>query len=660
MNKKKYADVYVGYPVEGSYTYSIPEDLEIQPGKRVRVNFRNRFITAFVHRVHNTKPDFKDLKEILKVIDTDPIFDKRLIDLSEYTASSYLCNTGEVLATALPSGETPSDRYKNPFKHKDRKIRDVILNEEQSSVYKDIIGSFNNNQLYHLIFGITGSGKTEIYIELAKHVISLGRSVIYLVPEITLSSQIFERLYNVFYDDLIVYHSQLTANQRLNSWIKFYNGDVKIAVGTRSAVFLQCPELGLIIIDEEHDLSYKEHSTPRYHTKRLAYYRCMQEKSLLVLGSATPSIESFYFAESGKMNLYHLKGRFGDTLLPEIEIVKINPKKSEMLISNKLIINSKKALAKSNQAIFLLNRRGFSPIVLCNDCGNVFECPYCNISLNLHKSKGSEKLICHYCGFQRNLPDKCTECESENVISLGAGTQKVEDTINETFKEANIVRLDQDTTRKKSAIFEIVEKMTAGEIDILLGTQMVAKGFDFHNVSIVGVLLADIGLNMPDFRASERIFSLLIQVAGRCGRRNERGKVIIQTLENNNYLYGYLKNHDYPGFYRHELAVRRTLQYPPFSRMARLLVRGKTEDKVIKAIDKLYKSIENEINKKKYNISLLGPVAAPFPKISSNYRYHIILKAVSIEQIREVVKTTAKVTGRDLYLEIDIDPYDIL
>ncbi|MBN2039119.1 MAG: primosomal protein N' [Spirochaetes bacterium] len=660
MKNNKYTDVYVGYPVEGSYTYLIPEDLDVQTGTRVRVNFKNRVITAFAHRVHNNKPDFNYIKDVQKVIDQAPIFDSRLIDLAEYTASSYLCNTGEVLATALPSGETASDRYKHPFKNKKKVIRNIKLNKEQSIVYDNILNSFNDNKFSHLIFGITGSGKTEIYIEIAKYIISLGRSVIYLVPEITLSSQIFERLYNVFHDELIVYHSQLTANQRLKSWLKFYSGEAKIAVGTRSAVFLQCPDLGLIIIDEEHDWSYKEHSTPRYHAKRLAYYRCMKEKSLLIMGSATPSLESLYFAETGNMELHNLKSRFGDTLLPEIDIVTINPKKSESLISNKLLINSKKAISQNNQAIFLLNRRGFSPVVLCSDCGKVFECPYCNISLNLHKSGHAEKMICHYCGYQRNVPEHCPECGSENILTLGAGTQKVEDSINETFKDAKIVRLDQDTTRKKSAIFEIVDKMAAGEIDILLGTQMVAKGFDFHNVSIVGVLLADIGLNMPDFRASERIFSLLIQVAGRCGRRNERGKVIIQTLERENYIYDYLKNHDYLGFYRHELTVRKTLNYPPFSRMARLLIRGKIEEKVINEINKVYKSLENEINKNNYSISLLGPVAAPFAKISSNYRYHIILKAEKIEQIRNVIKSIDRTAGKDLYLEIDIDPYDIL
>jgi primosomal protein N' (replication factor Y) len=532
------------------------------------------------------------------------------------------------------------------------------LTIDQKTVFHDILDSYNKNRPHHLIFGITGSGKTEIYIELAKHVIALGRSVIYLVPEITLSSQIFERLYNVFGNELTVYHSQLTANQRLYSWMRFFTGQAKIAVGTRSAVFMQCPDLGLMIIDEEHDWSYKEHSTPRYHARRLAYHRCNMEKAILVMGSATPSIESLYSAEIGALKLHVLKDRFGEAELPEIDIVKIDPKKGEALLSPKLMIYSKRALENGNQAIFLLNRRGFSPVVLCNDCGEALLCPHCNISLNFHKSG---KMICHYCGFTRNLPEKCPECGSENIIKLGAGTQKVEDIINKTFAGYKVFRLDQDSTRKKYAIFDIVERMSRKEIDILLGTQMVAKGFDFHNVSVVGVLLADIGLNMPDFRASEKIFSLLIQVSGRCGRGKVRGKVVIQTMDENHHIFGFLKNHDYFGFYKHELSMRKTLQYPPFSRIARLLVRGKKEEKVIESVNNLKAALEKEVVKSDKPVTILGPASAPLARISNNYRHHIILKSEKIESIRQVIKPARSVvTGRDVYLEVDIDPYDIL
>ncbi|MFH0977025.1 MAG: primosomal protein N' [Spirochaetota bacterium] len=656
--EKKYADVYVGYPIEGSFTYSVPDDLDVQPGMRVKVNFRNRTLTAFVRKVHSEKPDFKGIKDVGKVIDPSPIFDDRLIALAEYTAVNYLCAAGEAMAMALPSGEKPSARYKHPFKHKEVAERNIELSAEQKNIYDNILNAYNNKQNFHLVYGITGSGKTEVYIELAKHVMALGRSVIYLVPEITLSSQIFERLYNVFGAELIVYHSQLTMNQRLYSWKRFYSGGAKIAVGTRSAVFLQCPDLGLVIVDEEHDWSYKEHSTPRYNARRLAYHRCKTENAIMLMGSATPSIESLYTAEQGVFKLHHLKSRFGAAVLPEVDIVKIDPKKGEAMISTRLLLNSKRALANGNQAIFLLNRRGFSPTVLCDDCGETLVCPNCSISLNLHRSG---KMICHYCGFTRKLPRECPECGSENILKLGAGTQKVEEVINETFSGHNIHRLDQDSTKKKYAIFGIVEKMSKGEIDILLGTQMVAKGFDFHNVSVVGVLLADIGLNMPDFRASERIFSLLIQVAGRCGRGDVSGKVIIQTLDDSNVIFSYLKTHDYMGFYKYELSMRKALQYPPFTRLARLLVRGKKEEKVIESINNLKAALEKEIQNTGSPISVLGPVSAPLSRISNNFRYHIILKSKDAESIRRVVRAVKNIiTAKDLYLEIDIDPYDIL
>jgi primosomal protein N' (replication factor Y) (superfamily II helicase) len=655
---KKYADVYVGYPIEGSYTYSVPDGMDVKPGMRVSVNFRNRTVTAFTHRVHSERPDIKEIKKIDRLIDPSPIFDYRLTALAEYTAANYISSIGEVMAMALPSGEKPSSRYKHPFKDKYPINKNIELTSEQKTIYDDIINSYNNDKPFHLIYGITGSGKTELYIELAKHVMALGRSVIYLVPEITLSSQIFERLYKVFGSELIVYHSRLTANQRLNSWMKFFSGEVKMAVGTRSAVFLQCPDLGLIIIDEEHDWSYKEHSTPRYHARRLAYYRCKTENALMVMGSATPSIESLYTAEQGMFKLHILKSRFGGAVLPEIEIVKIYPKKDEAMISSKLMLYSKRAMEEGNQAIFLLNRRGFSPIVLCNDCGEALVCPHCNISLNFHRSG---RMICHYCGFSRKLPEKCPHCGSEDILKLGAGTQKIEDMINESFAGHKVFRLDQDSTKKKNAVFDIVEKMSKGEIDILLGTQMVAKGFDFHKVSLVGILLADIGLNMPDFRASEKIFSLLIQAAGRCGRGDVCGRVIIQTINEEHHIFQFLKNHDYMGYYRYELSMRKMLQYPPFSRLARLLVRGKNEEKVIKSINNLKTALTNEIINNNRPITILGPTAAPLSRISNNYRYHIILKSKDIESIRQAVKSVKHtVSGKDVYLEIDIDPYDIL
>lgn len=656
QQNENYADVYVGYPVEGAFTYVIPHDLNVRAGMRVRVDFSGREVTAFVHNTHNIKPEYPRIKDIKRVIDEAPIFDSRLVTLAEYTASNYISSTGEAMAAALPSGESPSERFKHPFKKKEG--LEAKLTEEQQIIYSDIVDSSDSDKRYHLIFGITGSGKTEIYIKLAKELIGRGKSVIYLVPEITLSSQIFERLYNVFGDDLIVYHSHLTKNQRFYNWMRFYNGKARIAIGTRSAVFLQCPRLGCVIIDEEHDTSYKEHSTPRYHARRLGLFRCMKEKAVFVTGSATPSAESLYAAERGILKLHTLRGRFGKANLPEIEIVKVNPGKGQAVLTSKLKLHSARAIKDSTQIIYLLNRRGFSPIVLCDECGAVLECPHCNISLNYHKN-GS--MLCHYCGYNRIIPDECPKCNSRELVKIGSGTQKVEDLLKEELNNPRIFRLDRDSAKKKDTVYELLEKMNAGHIDILLGTQMVAKGFDFLNVSLVGVLLADIGLNLPDFRASERILSLLIQVAGRCGRGSTPGRVIIQACNDNHYIFNYLKNHDYMGFYKYEQSVRKMLDYPPYSRLARLLVRGKNEERVIENINNLKESLKKHTGSCNGTIKVLGPSTAPFGKIAGNYRHHIILKSKDFEELKRVIRETrSAVSGKDVYLEIDIDPYDML
>ncbi|MDY6935947.1 MAG: primosomal protein N' [Spirochaetota bacterium] len=650
------ADVYVGYPVDGVYTYNLPDELDVPSGVRVKVNFNNRITTAFVANVRSNGTEYHKLKDIISVIDDEPIFDVRLIDLSQYIASNYLCTVGEVISMALPSGERPSNRYKNPLEYQEGK--DILLTDEQRTIYDNIINSQGKNKLCHLIYGITGSGKTEVFIEIAKYIRGQNRSVIYLVPEISISSQVYKRLYDVFGNDLIIYHSHQTPNQRLYNWKRFYSGEAKIAIGTRSAVFLQCPDLGLIIIDEEHDPSYKEHSTPRYNVRRIAFYRSRNENSLLVMGSATPSIESLYSAERGIFRLHSLNGRYGAATLPKIEIVRIDPPREGDMLSSILKLYSKRAIEEGNQVLYFLNKRGFSPIVLCESCGSILECPQCSISLNYHNNG---YMLCHYCGYRRRLPEKCLECDSGSMIKLGAGTQRVENAIRETFSNARIFRLDQDTSRKKNFGFKLIDQMEKGEIDILLGTQMIAKGFDFQNVSLVGVVMADIGLNLPDFRAAERIFSLLIQIAGRCGRGQTPGNVIVQTLDDTHYIFSFLKNHDYMSFYKHELSLRRMLDYPPFSRIVRLLVRGRKENRVMDSINRLRDVIKQQISEGNKAVILLGPSQAPLSKIANNYRYHLILKSKDINELKRIVISTRDcIISRDVYLEIDIDPYDML
>lgn len=651
-----FADVHISYPLEGPFTYRVPPGMTVTHFTRVKVNFAGRNMAAYVHRIHDDKPSGFEVKDILEIIDGEPLYDGRLIDLAQYTAHSYLSSMGEALAMALPSGLKASTRYKNPFERKDDGF--ISLNDEQRAVRDDIAASRERGELSHLVFGITGSGKTELYIELAKQALARGRSVIYLVPEISLSSMIFERLYTVFGDDLILYHSHLTPNQRLNNWMRFYRGEARVAVGTRSAVFLQCPDLGMIVIDEEHDGSYKEHSTPRYNARRIALYRSKREKALVVMGSATPAVETLYACERGAMKLHRLTKRFGGAALPEIEVVKIVSTKPSRILSTTLKIKTKKAIDAGRQVIYLLNRRGFAPIVICGRCGWTVECPDCSISMNYHNDR---RMLCHYCGLQRNVPAACEKCGAEPMDKVGSGTQRVEEIIEKEFQSYRVFRLDQDSSRKKGTVPDLIGRMNAGEVDILVGTQLVAKGFDFHNITLVGVLLADIGMNMPDFRSSERIFALLVQVAGRSGRGDSPGTVIIQTLDDQKPLFKYIRAHDYYGFYRSELEARKLLRYPPFSRLARLLVRGKNEEKVISSIDVIKKALDEYIARQGHDITILGPASAPFGRIGGNWRHHIILKSPDMNSLRQAVSACrGTITGREVYLEIDMDPYELM
>ncbi len=650
-----YADVCVGLPVEGSFTYAVPEGAELAVHSRVKVDFKGRTVTAFVLSTHDNPPSGFAVKEIRSIIDERPIYDGRLVDCARFVSENYFGSLGEALAMALPAGERPSKRYRHPFGPSSG--RAFVLTEEQRTVYDSVLSAHRAGESFHLLHGITGSGKTEVYMELARRLMDAGGSVIYLVPEISLSSQIFERLHEVFGGELVVYHSRLTAQQRLYNWMRFHSGEARMAVGTRSAVFLQCPRLGAIIVDEEHDGSYKEHSTPRYNARGVAFFRCRQEGALLLMGSATPSVESLYAAEQGRMRLHTLRERYGNAVLPEIEIVRLRSSRPEAMLSTPLKLHTKRAVDSGLQAIYLLNRRGFAPFVICGECSAVLECPRCSISLNYH---GDGSVLCHYCGHQRRVPEKCPSCGAERLEKVGAGTQRVEEIIANTFRGSRIFRLDQDSARGKDAVFELMEKMRSGEIDILLGTQMVAKGFDFHRVAVVGVLLADIGLNFPDFRASERVFSLLVQVAGRGGRGEAPGRVIIQTLDDERHIFKFLKNHDYYGFYRNELEVRRVLSYPPFSRITRILTRGADEPSVGEAVARVAAAVRGELAGVE-GATVLGPAKAPLGRIGGNFRHHLIIKSRDTRSVRPALRRASEEKlPRGVYLEIDVDPFDML
>ncbi len=655
-----FAEVALKLPLERSFIYRVPADMHLTRFSRVEVNFNGRNMTGLVIRIVDTPPkdlDETKIKRIDSLIDKDPIFDERLFVLAQALSQDYLCSLGEAFAMALPSAKNPSGRHTTPFGKPS--CTESVLTDAQQNIFQSILAHREKGFLLHLIYGITGSGKTELYVALAQKLISEGLSIIYCVPEISLSSQIYERLNDVFGNQMVVYHSGLTPPQRLYSWLRFYRGDAKIAVGTRSAIFMQCPRLGMIVIDEEHDASFKEHSTPRYNARRVALIRAKLENSVVLFGSATPSLESLFAAEKGIFILHKLEKRFGKSELPSVEIVDLQSSRSrDRLMSNELLIALKENLMRKEQSILLLNRRGFSPFVMCDNCRHIETCQNCNISLTLHHRT---ELICHYCGFTRPFTETCSHCGENALQKVGSGTQRIEDILPGMLPGIRVFRLDQDSGKKKGTPYELLEKMRDGSIDVLLGTQMVAKGYDFPNVSLVGVLMADIGLHIPDFRATERIFSLLIQVSGRSGRREKPGRVIVQTLDDTHPFFQFLTRHDYMGFYRHELEIRKQLRYPPFTRIARLLARGKEEIKVSNATKHIADALREEIYKRGYSIEILGPSPAPLSKISNNFRWHLLLKTTEMEHAREIIRTCRNMPPvSDVYLEIDIDPYDLM
>ncbi|MBN2434314.1 MAG: primosomal protein N' [Spirochaetes bacterium] len=644
-----YADVFLPLPQDEFFTYIIPDNLRVTAGIRVTVPFGKRVLTGAVFRTHNNKPSGFQLKTISDVLDDSPVFSDKFIKLCSYTADTYCASRGEVFSMALPGRKSGTSRYKEPFSTEPYQFK---LSEAQQKICDTIL---NTGSGAHLVYGVTGSGKTELYMDLARSTIGMGKSVLYLVPEITLSSQLHQRLYSVFGKDLAVYHSGLTPIQRADHWKQFYSGEKKIIVGTRSSVFLQSDNLGLIIIDEEHDSSYKENSSPRYSAKRLALYRMKLENCTVVLGSATPSVESFFAAKKGVLHYHELKERFGNAAMPEIVTVDLAESKDG--ISTALRVETAQAVRRGEQVVYLLNRRGYSPVLLCGNCKKRVECPDCCVSLNYH----SDGLMrCHYCGFSTVLPKKCPSCGSDDLNKIGSGTQRIEEQVESLFPTLRVFRLDRDSSRKKGTIVELIDMINNKEVDIVVGTQMIAKGFDFHNITLVGILMADIGMNLPDFRSSERTFSLLMQVAGRCGRGTKPGKVVIQTLDPDNYLFDFVRSQNYGAFYEHEIKLRKLMNYPPFTRIARLVARGKDESAVIKGVEKAASFLKTAFGLTD-GIQLLGPAPAPFTRLGGNFRYHIIIKFKNNALVKEKLSELNRVCKtKDVYIEIDIDPVELL
>ena len=536
----------------------------------------------------------------------------------------------------------------------------IVLNDAQSSILSEIETALARSEFSaFLLHGVTGSGKTEVYIRGMRTALEAGRSSLMLVPEIALTPVFSRRLRSVFGSEVAILHSNLSQGERFDEWRRIRRGDARVVIGTRSAVFAPLENLGLIIVDEEHDTSYRQNESPFYNARDVAVMRANLAGAIVVLGSATPSLESYHNAKSGKYKYLRLENRIGDRPLATAELIDMRDvfKKAgkDVILSPPLITAIEETHARSEQSIILLNRRGFSQFVLCRSCGESLRCKNCDITLTYHRQHG--KLVCHYCGFTAATPERCPFCESEFLYFIGHGTEQIEDILVKRFPQLKIARIDRDSMAKQGQMAKTLLAFDAGEIDMLVGTQMLAKGHDFHNVTLVGVISVDIGLGLPDFRSAERTFQILTQVAGRAGRGQLPGRVLIQTYYPEHYALQHASKQNYEGFYSEEIRFRSQLSYPPFVVLASILIKNVDEQTAFSNAKLLRTSLDSANAEKACRV--LGPAPASLSRLKNEYRVQILLKSTSRRKLREVLEIglhLAEESGadmRNIYTEID-------
>jgi primosomal protein N' (replication factor Y) len=556
---------------------------------------------------------------------------------------------------------TTHEVRRDPLAHIEQQpVERITLNTEQQRALDQIVATIDERHYTtFLLHGVTSSGKTEIYIRAMREALVRGSTALMLVPEISLTPVFSRRLRTEFGDAVAILHSSLSEGERNDEWRRIREGAARVVIGTRSAVFAPLDKIGLVIVDEEHDASYKQDETPRYHGRDTAIVRALRAEAVVVLGSATPSLESFHNAVAGKYKYLRLETRYGDRALAEVQTVDMREVfkrhgKSQTL-SDELKSAIAETFARGEQSMILLNRRGFSSFLLCRSCGLAIHCPNCDVTLTYHRYNSS--LQCHYCNYIRPVPRVCDACEGEYIHYVGLGTEQLEATLKEMFPEMNIARLDRDTTRSRGSMEQIIMEFAAGGIDLLVGTQMIAKGHDFHNVTLVGVVSVDAGLGLPDFRAAERTFQLLTQVSGRAGRGDRPGKVIIQTYHPEHYALVCARDQNYEAFYRREIEFRRTMHYPPFAALINVLIHDKDFDRANSTAFDFARDLRDAA--KGSGIRVLGPAPAAISRIRSEYRFQVLIKARSRSRAREALDqamdrvATAGHNPRSINIEVD-------
>ena len=651
------------------YHYRVPDELKdrLKIGHQVLIPFGNRstigYVIGFVE-----KPDiaFNLIKDIASIKSEFPLFQKEALKLAKWMTDHYGCFFISALRTIMPPGTSQKEKTVS----KRKKLEEITETPEPSPVPKiglsltkyqknalDLITSSIDSGLKEtiLLYGVTGSGKTEVYMQAIAYALEKGLGSIVLVPEISLTPQLVSRFRDRFQDHIALLHSGLTIKQRDSEWERIASGKAQIVLGTRSAIFAPVTNLGIVILDEEYEQTYKQEKNPRYHARDVA----LQLEATVVLGSATPSIETFYKTQMGEYKLAALPERIDKRPLPPVEIINMHEEKDRML-SEKLRNEISETLSRGEKVILFMNRRGYFTFSICRECGHALECPRCSVSLVYHSD--DKKLRCGHCGYETEANIICPKCHNTSMGFFGIGTQRIEKEVAEAYRNAKIIRLDRDAVIKRGSHDKIFAAFAEGEANVLIGTQMVTKGLDVAKVTLVGVVSADTSLNLPDFRAAERTFQQLTQVAGRAGRHHLPGKVIIQSLNPEHYALKYALNHDYDGFYKEEIEFRKSLFYPPFSRLINIILSGRNEQKTAETASHIAKSLKSNYKLQNTKHIILGPAKAAISKLRGQFRYQILVKAEEILSAKKVVFESIREEHLppDIRVNVDVDPMNLL
>jgi len=658
----QFVEVITSLPIDRTFQYRVAggESFSPEVGKRVFIPFRSVKRVGYIVKMEE-EAIVSNPRSLIDIIDEEPIFTKEMIDLARWIKDYYFCSWGEALEAMIPGalkhGKVSMVPRIKESKNTVEPTSPHVPNPEQQIVLDDIAKCLDEGRHeVFLLHGITGSGKTEIYLQAMERVLGKGKSGVMLVPEISLTPQTVERFMSRFGDKVAVFHSKMTQGQKFVEWQRIRRGEARVVVGPRSAVFSPFKDPGLFIVDEEHEPTYKQEDVPRYHAREVAIKRAEMASVPVILGSATPALESYHKAINGEYKLVELTQRIKEKELPRVKLVdmrmELETRSGREVISSVMVESLRKDLSKKQQALIFLNRRGFSTFVMCRKCGYVIKCPKCDSPMVFHQEKN--ELICHYCSMRMYPPEICPDCNSDYLMYRGTGTQKVESELKKLFPETNITRMDSDTMTKRGAHDKLLEKFKKHEIDVIVGTQMIAKGFDFPKVTLVGVVSADANLNLPDFRSGERTFNLITQVAGRAGRGDLGGEVIVQTYTPDHYAIKLAAKHDYNGFYAKEIEARRQLFFPPFVHFVKIVVRSKKEENVVKSIEKLAKHLKRNISGLEY----IGPAPAPMAKVRGFYRWNIIIRTKdrdgTLRSLRKALKGFRK--GSGVFMAVDVDP----